>query len=173
MNCDRVSLTVASIWMLMTSISPPRTADAAGQTQRGPLAAKLIVPAKPLRSGDTALIPVVIKNTSREAIAVAFDAALRSFIFESGTAVASHGRAQVGDVDIESDRDECSGDMPTFLLRAGETIVQLFRIPVPKKSIGRTTLSIVLGVQKVSEPPHCTPATHIDVPASAIVKIGE
>jgi hypothetical protein len=177
MNWDWKNLVRVWVGVLMVLMVPmclPCTAKAGGQTQGSPLVAEILAPAKPLRSGETGVIPVEIKNVSRDPIAVTFDEALRSYFFrfESNTSFASDGLVEGGNVDNTNNTDGCPGDIATYLIRPGQTIIQLVIVQVPKKSFGRANLDITLRVRHVRDPPHCSSAVPLDVSASAVVKIG-
>jgi hypothetical protein len=128
-----------------------------------------------MRAGAKAVIQVKFSNVSRTDIVLGFDDVLHSYFYtvESSNEIEFQGLAEAGVGDC---RVHCPGDVPTFLLRSGQTLIQLISVPVPKKAHGMATLQIGLRVIYFREAPRCGAAVLLDVPASGagrITSIGE
>jgi hypothetical protein len=166
--------TRGSTFLILAAISLSSETEAAPRAKTGPLTASIIPSAKPIRSDEKATIPVEIRNVSQNAVAVTFDDGLRSYSFtsESRNTMTSDGAAEGGNSDKSGNADGCPGDVPTFWLRPGNTIVQLVAVQVPKMAPGRTTLEIVLRVGEVVKPLHCNSTVPLDLSATATVNIG-
>lgn len=148
---------------------------AGGSRQVTSLKAAVVSPSKPLRAGQRAAITVEVKNVSREALAISFDAVPKSYIFvtEPNQAGVSHSVARAADEVGESDVEGCSERMAVFVLRPGQTVDQVIVVEVPKKASGRATIDVVLGLRYVSDPTRCGSTTPLEADASGVVSLTE
>ena len=126
-----------------------------------------------VRAGVDAVMEVEIKNASPAAVTVAFENIVRSYFFttEANDGGSSQGTVEGGVSDRKKYRDRCPGDVPTFVLERGQTLVQLVGIPIPKTLRGEATLHLGLRVLRVISPPRCTPSTALNLAASAVLQV--
>jgi hypothetical protein len=149
------------------------SAAAIRQQSSGDLVAKILTQSTSVRFGESAAIQVEIYNASRAAIVLGLQDVLRSYSFtaESNDEIQFEAEAKASVTDRKAGAIYCPGDVPTFVVRPGQALVQVIAVPVSKELRGMAKVDVVLHLRRLDGAMRCGLAAEMDMPASGIVKI--